>query len=59
MNDLLQFLAGVLPIIQDELDPKDPNKIGPKTSKYINDNLEKYDDPRPECPGTMDNPESH
>jgi hypothetical protein len=36
----LKFFSGLLPLIEEEFDPNDPDKIGPITSKYISDNLD-------------------
>ena len=40
MNEILTFMSGLLPLIEEEYNLKDPDKIGPKTSKYISEKLQ-------------------
>lgn len=39
MNEILEFIADLLPLIDEEFDENDPDKIGAKTSKYISEKL--------------------
>lgn len=40
MEDILSFMSGIFPLIEEEFDANDPDKIGPKTSKYISIKLQ-------------------
>ncbi len=40
MKEILQFISGILPLIHEEFDSKDPSKIGKKTSEYFTKNLQ-------------------
>jgi hypothetical protein len=43
MNEILEFMAGLLPLVEEEFDENDPDKIGTKTSKYISEKINTHE----------------